>query len=103
MFPHGIAESLTAKIDDTLSFIDVVHEADSLTNERDRCQALAEYGEEIRRRNREVFFTGVANQAYPINREIGGRWFDELGWTSRELDEANAAMELDGESVATNG
>jgi len=33
---------------------------------------------EIRQRNQVIFFSGVANQAFPINREIGGRWFDEI-------------------------
>jgi hypothetical protein len=33
-----------------------------------------------------IFFPGVANQALPIDRDIGGRWFDEMGWHAEELD-----------------
>jgi hypothetical protein len=34
-------------------------------------------GPEIRRRNHAIFFSGVENQAFPIGRAVGGRWFDE--------------------------
>jgi hypothetical protein len=43
-------------------------------------------GDEIERRNNQIFFSGVSNQAFPINRQIGGRWFDELGWPAEVLD-----------------
>jgi hypothetical protein len=26
------------------------------------------------------------NQSFPINRQIGGRWFDELGWSEEVLE-----------------
>jgi hypothetical protein len=42
------------------------------------------------RRNDLVLFSGVANQALPVNRQIGGRWFDELGWEPNELDHVAA-------------
>jgi len=28
------------------------------------------------------------NQAFPLNRHIGGRWFDEMGWDPKVLEEA---------------
>jgi hypothetical protein len=49
---------------------------------------LALLGSEIRRRNQETFFSGVSNQAYPINREIGGRWFDETLHGSKTFEAA---------------
>ena len=51
--------------------------ADNIVVASDRARELRGLGSEIRRRNHETFFSGVANQAYPINRDIGGRWFDE--------------------------
>jgi hypothetical protein len=41
---------------------------------------LERLGDEILLRNNSILFGGVANQAFPVNREIGGRWFDEIGW-----------------------
>jgi clorobiocin biosynthesis protein CloN6 len=74
------------KIDSSLEFLDVVHEADCLPDPAARQRALAGLGDEILRRNNELLFSGVSNQAYPVNREIGGRWFDELGWSLEVLD-----------------
>ena len=82
----GIAESVIARIDDALEFIDVVDAVDNLPDERARARELDRIGDEIRRRNDAVFFSGVANQAVPIRRRIGGRWFDEIPWEARALD-----------------
>jgi hypothetical protein len=57
-----------------------------LSDACERATELARLGDEIERRNHEIFFSGVANQAYPLAREIGGRWFDELGWDVATLD-----------------
>jgi clorobiocin biosynthesis protein CloN6 len=84
--PSGVAASVARKIDDALAFIDVVHAADEVSDPTARARALGELGDEIGRRNREIFFSGVSNQALPINREIGGRWFDELGWPAETLE-----------------
>jgi clorobiocin biosynthesis protein CloN6 len=75
--PPSAVRRVSAKIDDALEFGDAVLEADNVAHPGDRRRALAALGPEIARRNHETFFTGVANQAYPINRSIGGRWFDE--------------------------
>jgi clorobiocin biosynthesis protein CloN6 len=86
--PGGVVQTVSRKITDSLAFIDEVHKADSLSDSDDRCRALADLSGEIRRRNKEIFFSGVANQAFPVNREIGGRWFDELGWEAEVLEGA---------------
>jgi hypothetical protein len=57
-----------------------VHEADCIADPRGRARALESLGDEILKRNNLVLFGGVMNQAYPVNRGIGGRWFDEMGW-----------------------
>ena len=84
--PYSIVQGVQSRIDDALRFTDEVHRVDQLSDAVSRAAALAGLGDEIERRNREVFFSGVANQAYPIAREIGGRWFDELGWDVATLD-----------------
>lgn len=78
--PRTFVGDYVKKIDDALEFIDVVHEADCIGDPASRAAALEELGDEIQRRNELVLFGGVMNQAFPVNREIGGRWFDELGW-----------------------
>jgi clorobiocin/coumermycin A biosynthesis protein CloN6/CouN6 len=75
--PPSVVRTVSTKIDDALDFGEAVRQADDLTNPMDRARALRLLGPEILRRNNETFFSGVANQAYPINRDIGGRWFDE--------------------------
>ena len=87
--PTGVVKDYNAKIDDALDLIPRVHAADCLENPADRKRALAEFGDEIMRRNEMIFFSGVANQAFPINRSIGGRWFDEMGWTAETLEQAS--------------
>jgi hypothetical protein len=86
--PSGIVEDYIGDVDDAVRFIREVHAADCVEDPRARAAALAALGEDILARNNRIFFSGVANQAFPVNREIGGRWFDELGWTVDELDRA---------------
>jgi clorobiocin biosynthesis protein CloN6 len=86
--PTGVVKNYNRKIDDALDLIPRVHEADCLEDAADREHALAEFGDEIQRRNQMIFFSGVANQAFPINRGIGGRWFDEMGWAPEILERA---------------
>jgi clorobiocin biosynthesis protein CloN6 len=75
--PRAIAKSVTRRIDDALEFGAAVHLADNIGDPLARSRELSLLAAEIRTRNRDTFFSGVANQAFPINREIGGRWFDE--------------------------
>jgi hypothetical protein len=76
--PAGIVESTLRKIDDALEWIDIVHEIDCIADTASRERELSRVGAEILARNEAMFFSGVANQAFPVNRAIGGRWFDEL-------------------------
>lgn len=89
MLPGSAVRRYNEKIDDALGFVRTVHTADSLEHAGDRRRALEELGDEILRRNEQVLFAGVANQAMPINRQVGGRWFDELGWSLDVLDAAS--------------
>jgi clorobiocin biosynthesis protein CloN6 len=75
--PRSVVRNISTKIDDALDFGEAVLAADNIVDASDRARELRGLGSEIRRRNHETFFSGVANQAYPINRDIGGRWFDE--------------------------
>lgn len=84
--PEGIARGVVRNIDKALPFIDAVHAVDCIADPKARARELEGLGDEIVRRNHDIFFSGVANQAFPINREIGGRWFDELGWDSATLE-----------------
>ncbi len=86
--PSGIVKAYNSKIDDALGFIPQVHAADCLEDPHDRQRALADMGDEIARRNEIIFFSGVSNQAFPINRNIGERWFDEMGWDPGVLERA---------------
>jgi clorobiocin biosynthesis protein CloN6 len=86
--PRSFVAPYLRKIDDAAAFVPLVHTADCLENPADRAAALAELGDEILKRNNEILFHGVANQAFPVHREIGGRWFDELGWHASDLDRA---------------
>ncbi len=91
MLPRSAVTDYTARIDHALEFIEVVDAADSIPDPRERAVELEVLGDEILRQNDMIFFSGVSNQAFPINRKIGGRWFDELGW---EVDELDAAFAL---------
>lgn len=91
-FPRSWARKYRDRIADALEFIDIVHEVDCLPDAASRSVELEKLGDEILRRNDQIFFSGVMNQAFPINRQIGGRWFDELGWDSAAL-EAGQSLE----------
>jgi clorobiocin biosynthesis protein CloN6 len=80
LLPDSWVNKYIGKIDDALEFIPIVHEADCISDEKDRQRELERLGDEILLRNNSILFGGVANQAFPVNREIGGRWFDEIGW-----------------------
>ena len=86
--PKSFVLPYLKRIGDAAAFVPLVHAADCLENPRDRAAALEELGDEILKRNNEILFHGVANQAFPVHREIGGRWFDELGWHASDLDRA---------------
>lgn len=98
-FPKGIVRSYNTRIEDALAFIDVVHEADCLPDADDRRRALEDLGDEILRRNDAVLFGGVDNQALPVHRQIGGRWFDEMGWSSEVLDASVGRSGTSGDHV----
>jgi clorobiocin biosynthesis protein CloN6 len=85
-FPSGMAAGFNKRIDDTLDFLCLVDAVDNLKDLNAREQELEKLGDEIERRNNTILFEGVANQAFPINRKIGGRWFDELVWDTEVLD-----------------
>lgn len=89
--PGSVARRVVSRIDDALVFIDAVHAVDEIADVRARERELVGLSSEIRRRNDEIFFQGVANQAFPINREIGGRWLDEFGWDDAVLSGLDAA------------
>jgi clorobiocin biosynthesis protein CloN6 len=86
MLPGFAVRGYNAKIDDAWRFLQAVTEADAVVDAADRARALEALGDDIQRRNEQILFHGVANQAFPINRQIGGRWFDELGWSAEVLD-----------------
>jgi clorobiocin biosynthesis protein CloN6 len=76
--PSRIAASVVEKITDALEWVSIVHQIDNIPDAGTRRSELEKVGPELLARNNEIFFAGVANQAMPVNREIGGRWFDEL-------------------------
>ncbi len=87
--PHAVVEGYNDKLDDALKFIMEVHDADCIEERDARARELEGLGDEIVKRNNSVLFSGVMNQAAPINRQIGGRWFDELGWDAAALEAAS--------------
>lgn len=91
--PRFCVQDYNAKIDDALHFMPIVHEADCIADSDDRARALESLGDEILKRNNMVLFGGVMNQAFPLNRQIGGRWFDEMGWDSTALATAQGVAE----------
>lgn len=91
--PNGIVSDYVRRIDDAVDFVREVHAADCIADPRARKQALAPLGPEILARNNEILFSGVANQAFPVNREVGGRWFDEMGWPLADLDRVHGALD----------
>ena len=78
LLPGGLGVGVAKKIADALSFIEVVHRVDCIVDAAERARELDKLATEIRTRNRAIFFSGVENQAFPVGREIGGRWFDEI-------------------------
>ena len=92
--PHWV-KKYNATIDDALEFIGVVHEADCISNRGERKQELDKLGEEILRRNNAIFYSGVMNQAVPIYRKIGMRWFDEMGWEPETLAAFEAKLSVE--------
>ncbi len=77
-FPSSIIESVIAKISDALDFNKIVYRIDCIKDVKERNRELSRISSEIHKRNREVLFSGVSNQAFPLNRSIGGRWIDML-------------------------
>lgn len=92
MLPGSIAQGVIKKIDDAMEFIAVVHEVDCIADPADRARELGKLSGEIKRRNHAIFFQGVANQAFPLDREIGGRWFDEMLFDKPVLEAANGCV-----------
>jgi hypothetical protein len=90
MYPRSLAGTIRSRIADSLEFLAEVHRIDCLADEGTRAAELDRIGDEIATRNRSIFFDGVANQAFPIPRDIGGRWFDEMLWPSHELQQCEA-------------
>ena len=88
LLPRFAVRDYVRAVTDALEFIDVVHEADSIADPRSRARAIDALGDEILMRNDRVFFSGVSAQGFPVNREIGGRWFDEMGWEAEVLQAA---------------
>ena len=90
--PRAVVRDYIARVDDALNLIPAVHEADCIEDKNVRARELAALGPAILERNNAVLYSGVMNQAYPINRDIGGRWFEELGWDAEDLDAVTAAV-----------
>jgi clorobiocin biosynthesis protein CloN6 len=88
--PRGAVNGYNARIADAVEMIRTVHEADCILDPADRARELEKLGDAILERNDQIFFHGVANQAFPVNRQIGGRWFDETGWRAEVLELAMA-------------
>jgi clorobiocin biosynthesis protein CloN6 len=99
LIPPSWVRDYVGKIEDALEFTAAVHEADCIPNPRERALEIERLGDEIQKRNDSIFYSGVANQAFPANREIGGRWIDELGWNQESLD----SMTAEGASNVTSG
>ena len=86
--PTSWTKAFNDRVDDALQFIGVVHEVDGIVDSQARSQELEKLGDEILKRNNFVFSGDVSNQAFPVSRQIGGRWFDEIGWPDEVLDAA---------------
>lgn len=76
MLPRSLVDRLTTKLQDTVDFIEVIDQIDNIKDPLMREANLKEMSDEIRKRNREVFFDGVLSQAFPIARNHGQRWID---------------------------
>lgn len=84
--PSSWVEQYAAMIKDAMDFLRIVHQADCLEDKIQRNEELNKLGDEIEYRNAKVLFSGVSNQAFPVNRDIGGRWFDEMLWDPAALE-----------------
>ena len=91
--PGTIAREYVKNIVDALDFIPVVHEADCIEDPKTRAAELDRLGDEIVCRNQMIFFAGVMNQAFPVRRQIGGRWFDELGYPAETLESMQSSRQ----------
>lgn len=89
--PHW-AKKYNARIDDALEFIEVVHEVDCISDKLERERELDKLGDDVLQRNNQIFYSGVMNQAVPIYRKIGMRWFDETGWAPETLEAFEASL-----------
>lgn len=74
--PESIISSVVKKLDDAMDFIDIVHKIDNIQDVSEKEKELILIEKEIYKRNQEVFFQGVLNQAFPVERKHGQRWFD---------------------------
>lgn len=83
--PASWARSYADRIEDALGLIPEVHAVDCISDPQERELEMGRLGDEILSRNYHIFNSGVANQAFPVNRQIGGRWFDETGWDDETL------------------
>ena len=86
LYPSGVGASVCRKIDEALEYTRIVHEIDCIPDPSARRRELDKIGDEILRLNRQVFCSSVANKAFPVPREIGGRWFDEMLWDQQTLE-----------------
>jgi clorobiocin biosynthesis protein CloN6 len=86
MMPGKFVQAAVDKIDDAREFLKVVHRIDCLADPVEREKELGKISGEIKKRNDAIFFSGVANQAFPVNRKIGGRWFDHIPWDKETLE-----------------
>jgi clorobiocin biosynthesis protein CloN6 len=91
MMPHSFFRSAVDKIDDAKEFLKVVHRIDCLADPAEREKELEKISGEIRKRNEALFFSGVDSQAFPVNRKIGGRWFDAIPWDKTVLEQLEAS------------
>jgi antitoxin component of MazEF toxin-antitoxin module len=89
--PASIAASVSRKIDDAVTFLASVHAADCIADPAARARELDRLASEIRRRNQAIFSGEVENQAFPIGRAIGGRWFDEILFPASMLESGTVA------------
>jgi len=78
VLPTKVAQAAADRGRDALQFLLTVDAASDIVDASTRERELAALGPEILRRNAEIFSGSVSNQAFPVNRKIGGRWFDEI-------------------------
>ena len=85
IFSRPRVEQFAARIDDAVQFTRVLTEAEAISDPRERAREMEGLGDEIARRNEALLTGGVMDQIYPLRRQIGGRWVDELGWSEEAL------------------